>query len=327
MWDFWSLSPESLHQVTILFSDRGLPRSYRHLHGFGSHTFSFINEANERFWVKFHFKTMQGVENLTNEEAAKLIGADRESAQRDLFSAIERGDYPKWQFYVQIMPEAEADQTPYNPFDLTKVWPHQDYPLIEVGVLELNRNPENYHAEIEQAAFAPANVVPGISFSPDKVLQARLLSYPDAHRYRVGVNAESLPVNRPHATEAHTYHRDGAMRFDANGGDSPNYEPNSFGGPVENPRFREPPLKISGDADRYDHHEGNDDYTQAGDLFRLTTAAECGLLIANIVTHMASVPREIQLRQIEHFRKADPDYGKGVAQGLGIDARPAIAAE
>jgi len=195
MGDFWSLSPESLHQVTILFSDRELPRSYRHLHGFGSHTFSFIIAANERFWVKFHFKMMQGIENLTNEEAAKLIGADRKSAQRDLFSAIERGDYPKWQFYVQIMPEAEADQTPYNPFDLPKVWTHQDYPLIEVGVLELNRNPENYHAEIEQAAFAPANVVQGISSSPDKVLQARLLSYPDAHRYRLGVNAESLPVS------------------------------------------------------------------------------------------------------------------------------------
>jgi catalase len=318
MWDFWSLSPESLHQVTILFSDRGLPRSYRHLHGFGSHTFSFINEANERFWVKFHFKTMQGVENLTNEEAAKLIGADRESAQRDLFSAIERGDYPKWQFYVQIMPEAEADQTPYNPFDLTKVWPHQDYPLIEVGVLELNRNPENYHAEIEQAAFAPANVVPGISFSPDKVLQARLLSYPDAHRYRLGVNAQSLPVNRPHATEAHTYHRDGAMRFDSNGGGSVNYEPNSFGGPVEDARFKEPPLSISGEGDRYDHRLGNDDYTQAGNLYRLLPADEKQRLFRNIAAAMQGVPQFIIERQLMHFTKADPVYGEGVAKALGL---------
>jgi catalase len=318
MWDFWSLSPESLRQVTILFSDRGLPRSYRHLHGFGSHTFSFINEANERFWVKFHFKTMQGIENLTNEEAAKLIGADRESAQRDLFSAIERGDYPKWQFYVQIMPEAEADHTPYNPFDLTKVWPHRDYPLIEVGVLELNRNPENYHAEIEQAAFAPANVVPGISFSPDKVLQARLLSYPDAHRYRLGVNAESLPVNRPHATEAHTYHRDGAMRFDGNGGGSVNYEPNSFGGPVEDARFKEPPLSISGEADRYDHRLGNDDYTQAGNLYRLLPADEKQRLFRNIAAAMQGVPQFIIERQLKHFTKADPVYGEGVTKAVGL---------
>ena len=216
------------------------------------------------------------------------------------------------------MPEAEADQTPYNPFDLTKVWPHQDYPVIEVGVLELNRNPENYHAEIEQAAFAPANVVPGISFSPDKVLQARLLSYPDAHRYRLGVNAESLPVNRPHATEAHTYHRDGAMRFDSNGGGSVNYEPNSFGGPVEDARFKEPPLSISGEADRYDHRLGNDDYTQAGNLYRLLPADEKQRLFRNIAAVMQGVPQFIIERQLKHFSKADPDYGEGVAKALGL---------
>src|SRR5580704_255589 len=264
MWDFWSLSPESLHQVTILMSDRGLPRSYRHMNGFGSHTYSLINDRGERFWVKFHFKTMQGIANLTNAEAADIVGGDRESHQRDLFDAIELRDYPKWRFCVQIMPEADADKTPYNPFDLTKVWPHGDYPLIDVGVLELNRNPENYFAEVEQAAFEPSNVVPGVSFSPDKMLQFRIFAYADAHRYRLGsVNYTSLPVNRPRVP-VHTYHRDGFMRADGNDGGAVNYEPNSFGGPVEDPRFKEPPLKISGDADRYDHREGNDDYTQAG---------------------------------------------------------------
>jgi catalase len=209
MWDFWSLSPESLHQVTILFSDRGLPRNYRQMHGFGSHTYSFINADNQRCWVKFHLKTMQGISNLTNAEAANLVGDDRESHQRDLFQAIDRGDYPRWRFCVQIMPESDAGKTPYNPFDLTKVWPHKDYPLIEVGILGLNRNPENYFAEVEQASFSPANVVSGISHSPDKMLQFRIFAYADAHRYRLGINHESLPVNRPHVP-VHNYHRDGA---------------------------------------------------------------------------------------------------------------------
>ena len=318
MWDFFSRSPESLHQVTILFSDRGTPKSHRHMHGFSSHTFSLINAAGVRFWVKFHHLTRQGIANHTSAEAIRLAGEDPDHATADLFDAIARGEYPKWRMCVQIMPEMDAATYHLNPFDLTKVWPHKDYPLIEVGELELNRNPQNYFVDVEQAAFSPSNIVPGIGFSLDKMLQARVLSYPDAHRYRLGVNYESLPVNRPHATEAHTYHRDGAMRFDDNGGGAPNYEPNGFGGPVEDPRFREPPLRISGDADRYDHHEGNDDYTQAGDLFRLMTVAQRGRLIANIVAHMASVPRDIQLRQIEHFRKADPDYGNGVAEGLGV---------
>lgn len=318
MWDFWSLSPESLHQVTILFSDRGLPKSYRFMNGYGSHTFSFINKANERFWVKFHFKPLQGNQFQTNEEAAKIVAEDRESFQRDLFYAIEQGDYPKWRFLVQIMPEADADKTPYNPFDLTKVWPHKDYPLIEVGIVELNRNPENYFAEMEQSAFAPSNVVPGISFSPDKMLQARILSYTDAHRYRLGVNYESLPVNCPHATKARTYHRDGSMRFDGNGGGSVNYEPNSFGGPVENPEFKEPPLKISGDADRYDHRDGNDDYTQAGDLFRLLPEDGKQRLFSNIAAAMQGVPQFIIERQLANFAKADPAYGEGVAKALGL---------
>lgn len=316
-WDFWSLSPESLHQVTILMSDRGLPKSYRHMNGYGSHTYSFINANNERFWVKFHFKTKQGIECLTDEEAGEIVGGDRESHQRDLYNAIENKDFPAWRVCVQIMPEAEAENTPYNPFDLTKVWPHGDYPLIEIGELTLNRNPENYFAEVEQASFSPANVVPGISHSPDKMLQFRIFSYADAHRYRLGVNYESLPVNLPRCP-VHGYHRDGRMRFDGNGGGSVNYEPNSFGGPVEDPAFREPPLNISGDADRYDHREGNDDYTQAGDLFRLMTPEQQERLFGNIARAMDGVPEEIVRRQLEHFEKADPAYAAGVAKVLGL---------
>ncbi|MGH6942125.1 catalase [Hypericibacter sp.] len=324
MWDFWSLSPESLHQVTILFSDRGIPKSFRHVHGFGSHTYSFINAKNERHWVKFHFKTLQDIQNLTNEEAAKIIASDRESNQRDLFEAIERKDFPKWRVEVQIMPEADAEKTPYNPFDLTKVWPHKDYPLMEVGVMELNRNPENYHAEVEQSGFSPANVVPGISHSPDKMLQFRIFSYADAHRYRLGINHDSLPVNKPRVP-VHSYHRDGQMRFDENGGGSVNYEPNSFGGPVEDPSVKEPPLKISGDADRYNHRIGNDDYSQPGALFRLMTEAQRKALMDNIAGAMQGVPEAIQRRQIEHFIKADPRYGEGVAQRLGLKGKQSAA--
>ncbi|MGH8672039.1 MAG: catalase, partial [Burkholderiales bacterium] len=320
MWDFWSLSPESLHQVTILFSDRGTPDGYRHMDGFSSHTFSLVSAGNERFWVKWHFKTKQGIQNLTRQEAVRIAGSDPDYAQRDLFNAIDKRDYPKWRVCVQIMPEAAADAYHVNPFDLTKVWPHKDYPLIEVGEMVLDRNPANYFAEVEQAAFEPANVAPGMGYSPDKMLQARLFSYPDAHRYRIGTNYAELPVNRPHACPVHSYHRDGAMRFDDNGGSSPNYEPNSYGGAVEDARFREPPLKISGDAGRYDHRQGNDDYTQAGNLFRLMPADAKARLIDNIVVSMSSVPKAIQMRQIGHFYRADPAYGSGVAHGLGIDA-------
>jgi len=318
MWDFWSLSPESLHQVTILFSDRGLPRSYRHVNGYGSHTYSFINEAGERFWVKFHFKTKQGIACLTDEEAAALVGEDRETNQRDLFDAIEKGDFPQWRVCVQIMPEKDADKTSYNPFDLTKVWPHGEFPLIDVGVMTLNRNPENYFAEVEQSSFSPANVAPGIGHSPDKMLQFRILSYADAHRYRLGVNYEELPVNKPQCP-VHSYHRDGSMRFDANGGGSVNYEPNSMGGPVEDASYKEPPLAIAGDADRYNHREGNDDYTQPGNLFRLMTLEEQGRLFKNLAGPLSTVPREIQMRQLGHFQRADPAYGAGVAKALGID--------
>jgi len=320
MWDFWSLSPESLHQVTILFSDRGLPKNYRQMHGFGSHTYSFINAKNERFWVKFHFKSMQGIATMTNEEAASLVGDDRETHQRDLFEAIERAEFPKWRFCVQIMPEKQAETYRLNPFDLTKVWPHKDYPLIEAGILELNRNPENYFAEVEQAAFAPSNIVPGIGHSPDKMLQARVFSYADAHRYRLGVNHDSLPVNRPRCP-VHTYHRDGLMRSDGNNGGAVNYEPNSFSGPQQSPAYREPPLRISGDADRYDHRAGNDDYGQAGALFRLMSPAQRDLLMDNIAGAMKGVPEAIQRRQIGHFQRADPAYGSGVAARLGLSAK------
>jgi catalase len=319
MWDFWSLSPESLHQVTILMSDRGLPRGMRHLNGFGSHTYSFINARNERHWVKFHFKTLQGIECLTNEEAQKIVATDRESSQRDLFGAIERGEFPKWRFSVQIMSEKEAETFRWNPFDLTKVWPHKDHPLIDAGVLELNRNPEHYFAEVEQSAFSPSNIVPGISWSPDKMLQARVFSYADAHRYRIGTHYEMLPVNRPKSPVS-TYDADGPMRLDAPKGKDAYYEPNSFGGPTEDKRFAEPPLKISGDADRYNHRDGNDDYTQPGDLFRLMTPGQKGQLFGNVAAAMAGVPGEIVQRQLVHFHKADPAYAAGVAAALGVES-------
>jgi catalase len=329
MWDFWSLSPESLHQVTILMSDRGLPQSFRHIDGFGSHTYSFINAARERHWVKFHFKTMQGIKNWTNAEAAERIAQDRETHQRDLYEAIERGDFPKWKFSVQIMPESDVGSHWYNPFDLTKVWSHNDYPLIEVGILELNRNPDNYFAEVEQAALSPANVVPGVGHSPDKVLQARVFSYGDAHRHRVGVNAEQLPVNKPRCP-VHHYHADGSMRLAGNTNPDAYYEPNSFGGPVQDPTMKEPPIKIVGDADRYNHRDGNDDYRQAGDLFRLISAAEKERLFENIKAAMDGVPMEIVKRQVSLFYRADPAYGAGVATRMGLalsDLPTARAAE
>ena len=319
MWDFWSLSPESLHQVTILMSDRGLPQSYRHIHGFGSHTYSFINAQDQRFYVKFHFRTQQGIRNWTNSEAGQQIAHDRETHQRDLFEAIERGDFPKWTFYVQIMPEDEVGKHWYNPFDLTKVWPHGDYPLIEVGELELNRNPENYFAEVEQAALAPSNIIPGVGHSPDKVLQSRIFSYADAHRYRVGVNHDQLPVNRPRCPVAH-YHADGAMRMQGNANPDAYYEPNSFGGPVEKPEAGEPPLALEGAAARYNHRDGNDDYRQPGDLFRLMNDEQRQQLFHNIKAAMDGVPLEIIRRQLVHFHRADPAYGRGVAEALGLPA-------
>lgn len=317
-WDFWSKVPESLHQVTVLFSDRGIPEGIPYMNGYGCHTFSLINADDQRFWVKFHFKTQQGIRCLSPEKASRISGENPDYHTVQLFEAIKRGDYPKWVLSIQVMPELEAEKYRWNPFDLTKVWPHGDYPLIEVGVLELNRNPENYFAEVEQSAFSPANVVPGISFSPDKMLQARIFSYADASRYRLGVNFERLPVNCPHAVKVqNTYQRDGFMRFDDNGGGDPNYEPNSTGGPVEDPRYKEPPLKISGDADRYEQKRGvDDDYIQPGNLFRLLGAEHQVRLCENIAGSLGKVPAELQEQMIAHFTRADPAYGAGVARAL-----------
>lgn len=314
-WDFWTLLPEALHQVTIVMSERGIPRSYRHMHGFGSHTFSLINAANERVWVKFHFRTQQGIENLTDAEAEAMIGKDRETHGRDLFESIERGDFPRWTLFIQTMTEAQARDFPFNPFDLTKVWPKADYPLQEVGVFELNRNPENFFAEVEQAAFSPANIVPGISVSPDKMLQARLFSYGDTQRYRLGVNFNHIPVNAPKCP-FHSYHRDGAMRTDGNLGRTPSYFPNSLGEWQDQPALHEPPLPINGDAAHWDHRVDDDHYQQPGDLFRLMNATQRQALFDNTARQIGGAAVHIQERHIGNCSKADPAYGEGVRQAL-----------
>ena len=317
-WDFWTLLPEALHQVTIVMSDRGIPKSYRHMHGFGSHTFSFLNAANERSWVKFHFRTAQGIQNLTDAEAQDLVGRDRESNQRDLFDSIEKGDFPKWYLKVQIMPEEDAKNYRFNPFDLTKVWPHADYPLMDVGVMELNRNPENYFADVEQVAFNPANVVPGIGYSPDRMLQARLFSYGDAQRYRLGVNHYQIPVNTPKCP-FHNPHRDGAMRVDGNEGATIHYEPNSYGQWRESKEYAEPAMALEGDAFHYDHREDDDYYTQPGNLFRIMSPEQQQVLFDNTARNMNGAERFIQTRHIGNCYKADPNYGIGVAKARGID--------
>lgn len=314
-WDFWTLLPEALHQVTIVMSERGIPRSYRHMHGFGSHTYSFLNAANERFWVKFHFTSMQGIENLSDADAGTLIGQDRESAQRDLFSSIAAGDFPRWHFQVQVMPEREAESYPINPFDLTKVWPHGDYPLISVGMLELNRNPANYFADVEQAAFTPANVVPGVSFSPDRMLQSRLFSYGDAQRYRLGVNHHLIPVNAPRCP-CHSYHRDGQMRVDGNHGPTVGYEPNSKGQWKQQPAFGEPPLPLEGAAAHWDHRSDADYFSQPGALFRLMSPAQQQALFDNTARSIEGASCETVLRHIEHCARADPSYGNGVEAAI-----------
>ena len=323
-WDFWTSLPEALHQVTITMSDRGIPASYRHMHGFGSHTFSFINKDNVRTWVKFHFKTLQGIKNLTDEEAMELIGRDRESHQRDLYEAIERGDFPRWELKVQLMTEQEADGYRINPFDLTKVWPHGDFPLHDVGVLELNRNPENYFAEVEQSAFNPMNVIDGIGFSPDKMLQGRLFSYRDAQNYRLGVNHGQIPVNRPRCP-FHSYHRDGMMRTDGNNGSAIGYEPNSYGEWQDSPEMKEPPLKLHGDAYNYNEREYDEDYySQPGDLFRLMSSGQQKALFKNTAANMGDSELFIKQRHVRNCYKADPAYGRGVAEALGISLEDAL---
>ncbi|MGE4497539.1 MAG: catalase [Deferribacterales bacterium] len=318
-WDFWTSLPEALHQVTITMSDRGIPKSYRHMHGFGSHTFSMINDKNERVWVKFHMVCQQGIKNLTDEEAEKVIGKCRESHQRDLLESIDKGDFPRWTMYIQVMTEEQAKKMPYNPFDLTKVWYKKDFPLIEVGVLELNKNPENYFQDVEQAAFNPANIVPGIGFSPDKMLQGRLFSYGDTQRYRLGVNHHQIPVNAPRCP-FHSYHRDGQMRVDGNRGSTLAYEPNSYGEWQEQPKFREPVLELEGGAWNWNFREDDDDYfTQPGLLFRLMTPAQQQVLFENTARAMGDAPEEIKIRHIGNCMKADPEYGKGVAKAMKID--------
>lgn len=325
-WDFWTLLPEALHQVTITMSDRGIPASYRHMHGFGSHTYSFYNEKNERTWVKFHLRTLQGIKNLTDAQAEAIVAKDRESHQRDLFDAIERGEFPKWQFQVQLMTEKEADEYRINPFDLTKIWPHKDFPLIDVGILELNRNPENYFAEVEQSAFNPLNIVEGIGFSPDKMLQGRLFSYGDAQRYRLGVNHNLIPVNKPRCP-FHAFHRDGMMRTDDNYGAAKGYEPNSYGEWQDSPEKKEPPLASKGDVYNYNEREYDDDYfTQAGDLFRLMSSDQQQALFGNTARAMGDAELFIKQRHVRNCHAADPAYGAGVAAALGIDLGAALSA-
>ncbi len=315
-WDFWSLSPESLHQVTILMSDRGIPASYRHMHGFGSHTYSFINDKNERFWVKFHFKTLQGIKNLSNKEAAELIAKDRESHQRDLYNAIENKDFPKWKVQVQILAEKDADKLGFNPFDLTKIWPHSVVPLMDIGEMILNQNPQNYFNEVEQAAFSPSNIVPGIGFSPDKMLQARIFSYPDAQRYRIGTNYHLLPVNRARS-EVNTYNVAGAMNFDSYKNGAAYYEPNSYEeSPKEDKSYLEPDLVLEGNAQRYAPLD-NDFYTQPRALFNIMNQNQKEQLFENIAASMEGVEEKIIARALGHFEKISPDYAQGIKKALG----------
>ncbi len=314
-WDYWTLLPEALHQITIVMSERGIPRSYRHMHGFGSHTFSFINADRERFWVKFHLRTQQGIENLTDAEAQAVIGGDRESHHRDLLHSIDAGVFPRWTMFVQIMTEDEADACGFNPFDLTKIWPKGEFPLIEVGEFELNRNPDNFFQDVEQAAFSPANVVPGIGFSPDRMLQGRLFSYGDTQRYRLGVNHAQIPVNAPRCP-MHSYHRDGAMRVDGNGGRSTHYSPNSRGALQAQPDFSEPPLRNHGAAARWNHREDDDYFSQPRALFRLMSPEQRQVLFDNTARAINGASQPIIDRHIANCASADPAYAQGVEEAV-----------
>lgn len=320
-WDFWTMLPEALHQVTIVMSDRGIPASYRNMHGFGSHTYSLINKDGKRVWVKFHLLCQQGIKNLTNEEAAEIVAKDRESNQRDLYEAIERGDFPKWKLYFQIMTEEQADNYKENPFDITKTWSHKDFPLIEVGVLELNRNPENYFADVEQAAFSPTHLVPGIGLSPDKLLQGRLFSYGDAQRYRLGINADQIPVNSAHCP-VHSYHRDGYMRVDGNAGSTKGYAPNSID-EWKTKGTMTPEMAMEGTIGHHNPYEDRTDdcFYQPGDLYRLMTPDKRTLLINNTVADIMPVTDNIKYRHAAHCYLADKEYGKRIAEGLKLNMK------
>ena len=319
VWDFFSLSPEATHQFTWLFGDRGIPASYRNMDGFGSHTFQWVNAKGEAFWVKYHFKTDQGIRCLTSKDAARIAGENPDHHHMDLLHAIERKEYPSWTLKMQVMPVSEAANYRFNPFDLTKVWPYKDYSLIEVGKLVLNRNPDNYFADVEQAAFNPAHFVSGIGPSPDKMLQGRLFAYGDAHRYRLGVNHTSLPVNRPHAAEANNYGRDGQMRFDGNSGRTKNYEPNSFNCPIQSNEPTYAPIEVHGTTGSFawERHKDDNDFVQAGNLYRLMSEDEKNRLVDNIANSLSQVSRdEIIERTISNFRNADLDYGNRVAKAV-----------
>lgn len=319
-WDFLSLTPESVHQVTILFSGRGTPKSYRHMNGYSSHTFMWYNARGEHHWIKWHFKTAQGIQNLAREEAVRLAGEDPDVATRDLFQAIEADNYPAWNVFVQIMTPDQVEKYRFDSFDVTKVWPHADAPLIPVGRMVLDRNPENYFAEVEQAAFSPGNFVPGIGPSPDKMLQGRLFSYHDTHRHRLGGNYQLLPVNAPKSA-AHNYQRDGFMRLDNNGGRGPNYYPNSFGGPQPDPGFAQPPIDVQGIMARHVYRPARpeDDFVQPRALYeKVMTDSDRDHLIHNIVEHLKNAQRRIRLRQAAVFYKVHADYGCRVAEGVGL---------
>lgn len=320
-WDFLSLTPESIHQVTILFSDRGTPDGYRHMNGYSSHALKMVNAEGEVFYVQFHFKTNQGIKNLSGPEAAKLAGSDPDYATRDLFKAIDRGDFPSWSVYIQVMPVKEAETYRYNVLDITKVWPHGDYPLLPVGQLVLNRNPTNYFQEVEQAAFSPGHFVPGIEASEDKMLQGRLFSYPDTHRHRLGTNYDQIPVNVPRMCPLRAIHvRDGFMCVNGNYGAEPNYEPNSLEGTAkECPAAKPSQYQVSGLVAHHPQAHPNDDFEQAGALYRkVMTAEERRALVSNIAGHLKNARRELQERQVKLFARADRDYGLQVARALGL---------
>ncbi len=328
-WDFWSLSPEALHQVAFLMSDRGTPRTYRHMNGYGSHTFMWINANGERFWVKYHFKTEQGIENFTDAEAKAMTVEDPDYHRRDLRTAIDKKDYPVWRLEMQIMPFNDAATYRFNPFDLTKVWPHSDYPPITVGRLVLDRNPENFFAEIEQSSFEPSNMVPGVGPSPDKMLLGRMFSYPDAHRYRIGTNYLQLPVNQP-KTEVHSYNKDGSMRYRHNG-NQPVYAPNSYGGPQADPeRYADGGWHTSGEIMRsaYTRHAEDNDFGQAGTLYRkVLSATDRDHLVNNIVSHMSQgVERFIQERAVALWLQVDEELGTRIATGIGLSVPKAQTA-
>ena len=318
-WDFWTLSPESAHQVTWLMGDRGIPKTWRHMNGYSSHTYMWQNANGEKFWVKYHFKTDQGIDFLKQEEADRLAGQDGDFHTRDLFEAIERGDFPSWTLRMQIMPFGDAETYRFNPFDLTKVWPHSDYPLIEVGKLVLTRNPTDHHTEIEQAAFEPNNLVSGIGISPDKMLLGRIFAYADAHRARLGVNYKQIPVNTPQAP-VHSYSKDGAMRV--HNVQDPVYAPNSKGGPQADAEHC-PPSEVwsaSGEAIRapYTRRQDDDDFSQPNALINKVMDSEArARLVSNIVGHLRNgVSRPVLERAVQYWRNIDASVGDRIAEGV-----------